>query len=353
MPSNYSSTISTFLQGWLGYQNKSLRISKDLMPSLFPKTLQHRNGPAAFSSDKQLRFRGLSWKPPKKNRWRLSPWRRVSVKGCTQQPRVIPVDVIWKVWGLPGYLQISALQIQHWRIFSQSSSKSSSESAASSVKLWELAAVPRVCVLLSQRSVLTVWLISVPLALTEKRLKVLPMGIKTVWLHWVSPALRLRSWMEFSMKLELISPALLPPMTFPYTTLPLLITVSASDLNISKSPGAGPEDRRSRQQPPPVWMGKKLPWVNNGISTTQPQLVIAGFMVATNSMQQPNQPSWKSKGTPRISTRFPASGRGCKKKRSHSPPPTHPKKMSKKSLKQIPNGCFFPNSRMLWGLCTI
>ena len=152
--------------------------------------------------------------------------------------------------------------------YSQSSSKSSSESAASSVKLWELAAVPRVCVLLSQRSVLTVWLILVPLALTEKCLKVLPMGIKTVWLHWVSPALRLRSWMEFSIKLELISPALLPPMTFPYTTLPLLITVSASDLNISKSPGAGPEDRRSRQQPPPVWMGKKLPWVNNGISTS-------------------------------------------------------------------------------------
>ena len=71
-------------------------------------------------------------------------------------------------------------------------SQSSSESAASSVKLWELAAVPRVCVLLSKRSVLTVWLISVPLALTEKLLKVLPMGIKTVWLHWVSPALRLR-----------------------------------------------------------------------------------------------------------------------------------------------------------------
>ena len=53
--------------------------------------------------------------------------------------------------------------------------------------------------------------------------------------------------------------------------------------------------------------------------------------------------------TPRISTRFPASGRGCKKKRSHSPPPRGPKKMSKKSLKQIPNGRFFPQQQNAMG----
>lgn len=35
--SNYSSTISTFLQGWLGYLTKHCGISKDLMPSLFPE----------------------------------------------------------------------------------------------------------------------------------------------------------------------------------------------------------------------------------------------------------------------------------------------------------------------------
>ena len=66
--------------------NKALRISKDL--SMFAsENLPLETAPFSLT---QLWWTQLvtSSAPPKK-RWRLSPWRRVFVKGCTQQPRVI------------------------------------------------------------------------------------------------------------------------------------------------------------------------------------------------------------------------------------------------------------------------
>ena len=97
MPSNHSSTISPFLQGWLGYLTKHCGYPK-ISPCLFQKTLQ-RNGrywDGSFFLDSAWL---VDWAggTSSKRCWRLSLTTYL-VKGCTQQPRWF----FWCLWKVPS-----------------------------------------------------------------------------------------------------------------------------------------------------------------------------------------------------------------------------------------------------------